>query len=109
MTHEAGIEAASCMALDCSRAFQAGYITSSGYVLDIIQAYLSASGMVLVPKEPTDAMDDAADLSERRWGSDIYRAMLASRTRPVQVKHQTTGCGFRINRYAKTTTMREVH
>lgn len=58
MTHEAGIEAASIEAFDWSgKAFYPDFeMETPEYVVRIIQAYLSASGMVLVPKHPTREM-----------------------------------------------------
>lgn len=66
MTHEAGIEAAATVAFDWSgNAFYPDFeMDTSEYVTRVIQAYLSASGMVLVPREPTQEMKAA-------WYSDL--------------------------------------
>lgn len=56
MTHESGIEAA-------VHQFEAAELDENNgiddFVSEIIQSYLSASGMVLVPREPTEAMSYA--------------------------------------------------
>jgi len=72
MTHEAGIEAASDAYMDGEPDF---YLADR--VSEIIQAYLSASGMVLVPRDPTEEMIFSAwdrDTNIPVFGDQFYTA-----------------------------------
>lgn len=82
MTHEAGMEAASTVAFDWSgNAFYPDFeMETSEYVSRIIQAYLSASGMVLVPREPTEQM------MKSELDKAIYKAYLADAPDPFKSK-----------------------
>ena len=45
---------------------------------------LEAEGFVLVPKEPTEKMEDAVGFGW--WADDVYRAMLSARPKMEEVK-----------------------
>lgn len=77
MTHEAGIEAGTDAL--------AAYINGSGVFLEVgfekaLQAYLSASGMVLVPREMTDEM------MKSELDKAVYKAYLADAPNPFKSK-----------------------
>lgn len=91
MTHEAGIKAAFNI-FD-----NAGSQQDDTDIELAIQAYLSASGMALVPREPDELMLDAAcDVlfdpsittvqSEKRVGRSVYQRMLAAAPNPFKSK-----------------------
>lgn len=61
MTHEAGIEAAAQEFANCWLAsFDSHKIRNNEFTERIIKTYLSASGMVLLPRHPTAEMLTAA-------------------------------------------------
>ena len=85
MTHESGIEAAFNV-FDRS-----GFFPHDSEIEAAIQAYLSASGMVLVPREPTEEMmvdgvseDQSHDIY--RDVRSIYSAMLEAAPNPLKSK-----------------------
>jgi len=81
MTHEAGIEAA-------ERTYEFSDVdeTLKETVEKIIQAYLTESGMVLVPKEATMEMKSYGSLCTYQWESElrpseagkVFEAMIAA-------------------------------
>lgn len=75
MTHEAGIEAAATVAYDWSgNAFYPDHeMDTSEYVSRILKAYLSASGMVLVPREEVPLHDRPTpkDYADRVQASEL--------------------------------------
>jgi hypothetical protein len=60
MSHEKGIEAAQDKIYDVVSVDYGGLSRDSDAALQIVKAYLDASGMVMVPREPTSKMLNAA-------------------------------------------------
>lgn len=81
MTHEAGIGAAAQEFENCWLAsFDSHKIRNNEFAERIIQAYLSASGMVLLPKEPTEEM------MKSELDKAVYKAYLADAPNPFKSK-----------------------
>lgn len=90
MTHEAGIEAAWT---ELNEADKSSVLLEDD-VEAAIQAYLSASGMVLVPKEATMEMKGYGSTCTYQWESElrpseagkVFEAMIAAAPDPFKSK-----------------------
>jgi len=81
MTHEAGIEAAAQEFANCWLAsFDSHKIRNNEFAERIIKSYLSASGMVLMPREPTEQM------MKSELDKAVYKAYLADAPNPFKSK-----------------------
>lgn len=91
MSHEKGIEAA-------IQAFYSLGDSMQDRMKKAIKAYIDASGMVMVPREPTDEMQLVANESmslagffsppKQVWDS-AFKAMIAAATNPFQTPEES--------------------
>lgn len=93
MSHEKGIEAASREFNRCWHAKRIIQYDDTQCASNIIKAYLEASGMVLVPREPTEEMEKAYDEADRFYrpydeicASAAWQAMIKAAPNPLQSK-----------------------
>lgn len=101
MSHEKGIDAASHEYFDCCYG-EHGEETYESFAARIVKAYLDASGMVMVPRDPTDSMcNETSEIVTHVYGGDYngymdehtaraaYACMIAAAPNPFQTPEES--------------------